>query len=468
MLVNYTRSVIKRASWLYILIAGLIVFSSCHKRPVPVKEPVSLHVFTGNKLVVSVDYNFSDYYQQSGMSMGYQYELLEAMAKNLGYEIEWVINRSVSESIGMLLDGSVDLVASGIFSPDFSEKLSISHPLTHNRQVLLQRKGESEEDIFSTYDYAGKLVLVKSGSSISNFIKDIAPGISVKYADTLTLSDGIKALESCEADFMVCDEYTAAAIMAGNNKLEINPHIQYNNAYHAWLFRSEDKALTDMLNEWMSEFRNTAEYALIYERYFNKRTLAYRIGLLYKYDKGVFTISPYDDIVQRFCDPLSMDWRFVSAVMFHESRFKPGLESGKGAFGLMQVLPSTASFFGITDTSPSSQILSGIRVLNYLDNKFKETISDNTERLKFVAASYNAGIAHVMDARRIADAFRLDNNVWNGSVGTCLLQKTKNHKFPSDLVMYGQCNASETNAFVHNVMYTYLHYVMASELSVKR
>ena len=468
MLNNYIRSVIKRASWLYILVAGLIVFSSCQKRLVPVIEPVSLHVFTGNKLVVSVDYNFSDYYQQSGMPMGYQYDLLEVMAKNLGYEIEWVINRSVSESLDMLLDGKVDLVASGIFSPDYSDKLSISNPLTHNRQILLQRKGESGRDNCDPYNYTGKLVLVKLGSSISSFIEDIAPGISLKYADSLTLSDGIKALENYEADFMVCDEFTASAVIAVNNKLEINPHIQYDNAYHSWLFRSEDYALKDMLNEWMDEFRNTAEYALMYERYFNKRTLAYRTGLLHKYNNGTFTISPYDNIVQRYCTPLSMDWRYVSAVMFHESRFKPGLESGKGAFGLMQVLPSTASYFGVTDTSPSSQILSGIRVLNYLDNKFKETIFDSTERLKFVTAAYNAGIAHIIDARRIADAFRLDSNVWDSSVETCLLQKTKSHKFSSDLVMYGQCNASETNAFVHNVMDTYSHYVMASELSANR
>ena len=75
----------------------------------------------------------------------------------------------------------------------------------------------------------------------------------------------------------------------------------------------------------------------------------------------------------------------VLAVMTVESAGKADAVSGAGAQGLMQLMPDTASRFGVTDSLvPAQNIAGGVKYLNWLMGEF-----DNDPIL--VLAGYNAG-----------------------------------------------------------------------------
>jgi soluble lytic murein transglycosylase-like protein len=75
----------------------------------------------------------------------------------------------------------------------------------------------------------------------------------------------------------------------------------------------------------------------------------------------------------------------VLAVMTIESAGKADAVSGAGAQGLMQLMPATASRFGVTDSLVAAQnIAGGVKYLDWLMGKF-----DNDPIL--VLAGYNAG-----------------------------------------------------------------------------
>jgi soluble lytic murein transglycosylase-like protein len=82
----------------------------------------------------------------------------------------------------------------------------------------------------------------------------------------------------------------------------------------------------------------------------------------------------------------ALDPALVHAVIAVESDYNPAARSAKGAIGLMQVLPSTASRYGVSDpaSSPEANLRAGTRYLRYL-----MTLFDN--RLELVLAAYNAG-----------------------------------------------------------------------------
>ena len=82
----------------------------------------------------------------------------------------------------------------------------------------------------------------------------------------------------------------------------------------------------------------------------------------------------------------ALDPALVHALIYVESRYNPVARSPKGALGLMQVLPETASRYGVTDPgrSPEANLLAGTRYLIDLMELF-----DN--RLDLVLAAYNAG-----------------------------------------------------------------------------
>jgi hypothetical protein len=89
--------------------------------------------------------------------------------------------------------------------------------------------------------------------------------------------------------------------------------------------------------------------------------------------------------------------------MLEESRFDPNAVSWVGARGLMQVMPRTGRELGLEPLDdPEVSVLAGIRYMDWLRDRFPERLPVD-ERMWFSLASYNAGLGHVRDARRLAD-----------------------------------------------------------------
>lgn len=80
----------------------------------------------------------------------------------------------------------------------------------------------------------------------------------------------------------------------------------------------------------------------------------------------------------------------VEAIVAAESDFNPRAVSPKGARGLMQLMPQTASFYGVSDSfDPEENLTGGIRHLRDLLRYFGGDLSRSL-------AAYNAGAAAVV------------------------------------------------------------------------
>jgi transglycosylase-like protein with SLT domain len=81
---------------------------------------------------------------------------------------------------------------------------------------------------------------------------------------------------------------------------------------------------------------------------------------------------------------------FIRAIMQVESNFYSEAVSSKGAMGLMQLMPGTASAMGVSDAfNPRQNVLGGARFLRVLANHF------GGDLVRTIAA-YNAGEAAVL------------------------------------------------------------------------
>lgn len=98
----------------------------------------------------------------------------------------------------------------------------------------------------------------------------------------------------------------------------------------------------------------------------------------------------YDSIIYSYSNSYGVDYPLVKAVIRAESGYNPKAVSRKGAMGLMQLMPETASLFECENPfDPESNIRTGIKYLKYLINYFNGSI-------ELALAAYNAGPKNVI------------------------------------------------------------------------
>lgn len=105
--------------------------------------------------------------------------------------------------------------------------------------------------------------------------------------------------------------------------------------------------------------------------------------------------NQYDSLISEFSKKYQVDFALIKAMIRAESGFNPFAVSRKGAKGLMQLMPGTASRMNVSNIlNPRENIEGGVRYFKYLLSLF-----DNDIRLSL--AAYNAGENLVGELRSI-------------------------------------------------------------------
>ena len=136
---------------------------------------------------------------------------------------------------------------------------------------------------------------------------------------------------------------------------------------------------------------------------------------------------------------INWDWRLLAALVFHESRFDASQRSWAGAAGLMQLMPHTASNFGLnkrTVFDPEMNIEAGVQYIKSLNLSFRK-VENKDERIKFILAGYNCGPSHILDAMALAKKYWKNPQIWFGNVDYYLLKKSEPEFYNDKVVKYG-------------------------------
>ena len=108
---------------------------------------------------------------------------------------------------------------------------------------------------------------------------------------------------------------------------------------------------------------------------------------------GIVHFSDIRSLIVTSASRLRVDPALVEAIVAVESNFDPWAVSRRGAIGLMQLMPQTASHYGVSDPfDPQENLTGGIRHLRELLRRFSGD-------LLRVLAAYNAGETAVLKYR---------------------------------------------------------------------
>ena len=178
--------------------------------------------------------------------------------------------------------------------------------------------------------------------------------------------------------------------------------------------------------------------------------------------EGDYVISAYDNLIRSISEQEGHDWRLVSAIAFHESRFRSDLTSQQGARGMMQIMPSVARYFDVPVGScadPETNVWLANRLLSKIMERlgFTDGVASR-DRMSIVLAAYNGGLGHVLDARRLARRRGENPDSWE-VVARYLRLKADPAYYGDDAVRCGRFSGSrQTLAYVRDVMGRYDKY----------
>lgn len=462
-----------------LLLSFLALFISCQEttEEIPVVEASKRlqEIEKRGKLKVLIDNSSSSYFIYKGQPMGFEYDLLQRYADHLGTQLEIELIPSIDSMVKLLNSGSFDLVAANLTVTRQRKRiLSFTEPFLFTRQVLVQRLPEQHWKM--TYEQVENK-LVRNPIKLADDTVHVLPGtayrsrlenLSDEIGENIVLLDPGEEYNS-ESLVRLVSEGVIKYTVADENMARINkkyyPNIDIRTAISfpqqiAWaVSKTGSDDLLNHLNEWIRSFKKSKEYASLEVKYFKART-ALSKKVMAEFSSTQNKLSPYDELIKANAERLGWDWRLLAAQVYQESQFDPEAESWNGAKGLMQLIESTAKAYG-ADTSitdPALNLMAGTNYLIWLNEHWEKKIEDPEERTKFILASFNVGLGHILDAQALTRKFDGDPNVWDGEVAEYLLKKSLSSYYTDEVVKHGYCRGSEPVKYVRKILDRYHHY----------
>ena len=396
-------------------------------------------------------FHAADYFVYKGVPIGFQYEMLRELEKGIGrkvnIQIETDAGKIKKELFGDNYDVIVmDFIHSGFLLPlfEFSLPHSYSHP------VLVSGKSIDTTNlntILVSSDFAAKLFFDKD-SPYFDFL--------IQRDNKYSTEELFEKVDNGEIRYLICDYNQAITLVPFYTNVQIlekaGPQFE-----RRWLLNKSNVQLNEDITHWLLDFKKTTKYRWLLRKYFSVSSPLIYASFVKK-EKG--DISKFDPVIKRYAQKYGFDWRFIASIIYQETKFNSGLVGKGGSHGLMQLMPATMEYYGISEEDDDeANIRAGIQHLNSVRISFDD-IEDEEEKLHFVAASYNAGRGHIFDAQRLCAKHGEDFHIWK-NVSKYLKMKSQREVVADTLVKSGYFPGAHTVKYTQQVMERYAAYKIA-------
>jgi len=421
------------------------------------------------KLIALTDYNSTSYFIYRGSPMGYQYELLLALSKKLEVDLEIIVSNDLDNAFKKLNELECDIVAINLaITQERKKQVTFTDPICFTKQVLVQKKPFNWEKmtdnaienklIRNQLDLAGKTVHIMKNSAfisrLQHLADEIGDSIRIVEVDDYEVEQLITLVDNGEIEYTVANEDVAQLNQTYFPAIDVQTAISFPQN-QAWAVNGNNIELLKEVNAWIRTIYGSGFEAVIFNKYFKDMKATLRNESPYISLNGN-KISEFDTYIKRYSKTINWDWRLLASLIYQESRFNSDCKAWSGAYGLMQLMPSTAKSFGASiNSTPEASIRAGVQFISWIDTQLKADIKDDEERKKFILAAYNVGLGHVLDARRLAEANGKNPNVWTDNVDYFLLNKSNPKYYNPELVKSGYCRGIETYNYVKEVLARY-------------
>ncbi len=229
-----------------------------------------LKLMTPGKLVVGMNLQFKPemYLDDAGKPAGYDVDLLNALAKNLGVTLD-IQNLDFNGLIPGLQSKKFDIVSVGLTATDERKKaIDFSREYVPYTSVLAVKQDDNSKAEVGTYDKAGTIVTALQGSSGEKLAKETFPKATVNgFPDQ---NAALLEVATGRAQASVLEDYILAQFQKANpNKLKVAALPKpLALGYGSWGVQKGNTGLVNALDSFLCQAQTDGTLADLYKKDF--------------------------------------------------------------------------------------------------------------------------------------------------------------------------------------------------------
>ena len=406
------------------------------------------------------------YFQDRSGETGFEYELVKRFADNLGVKLQIETADNLDDLFKRLNqpNGPV-LAAAGLVASDGRKiQAKFSQPYLEVTPQVIYRNGQPRPS--RPEDLVGKRILVLQGSSHAEQLAQLKatyPQLQYEESSAVEVVDLLRMVDEGQIDLTLVDSNE----LAMNQVYFPNVRVAFDlgdSRNLGWAMApGADDSLRVEVDHFLALVEENGSLQRLKDRYYGHVDVLGYVGA-YTFAKHLQQRLPrYEQFFKQSAEKHKVDWRLLAAIGYQESLWQPDATSKTGVRGLMMLTQNTAQAMGVANRLDARQsIQGGGKYLALIHSGLAEELEE-PDRTWFALAAYNIGIAHLGDARKLAQAEGLNPNKWL-DVQKMLPRLAQKQWYSK--TRYGYARGGETVHFVRNIRryYDILNWVTQPQL----
>ncbi len=426
----------------------------------PPDNPILTQIKHDGELKVAIKKGITTYYKRpDGKKAGFEYEFAKHFAAELGVKLHIVQTNSHTNSLNKVIDNTVHFAAGLVVTKDRQSKVRFTpHYQSITQQLIYRNNVRKPPTNLKSFNYGHKLNIISEPHKIKALqtLQQEHPQLNWQEYSNINSNELAKKVWNKEIKYAIFDSNIFMRMRLFYPDLKIGFTFP-NQQYLAWAFPySDDNSLYLAAIQFINKLQKNGILTELVEKYYgytdNVKNFSYlHIRNFLKHVKERLPL--YQKYFESMAQKYNLDWRLLAAIGYQESKWNPKAVSGTGVKGIMMLTKMTAKEVGVKDrTDPFESIQGGTKYFVNLKQRIAKKITKPKDHVWFTLASYNIGIGHVQDARKITLELGDNPNLWR-DVKKHLTKLTQPEWYKK--TKYGYARGHESIEFVENIRMFY-------------
>ena len=397
----------------FIVLIFFLLLTACGqpRKPLP---PVQ----QSRELVVVTYNNPATYYVNGNNEFaGLEYDLVRLFERDLGpdVKIKFLVVGGVDEVIPALLKGKAHLAAAGLDMTRLRNHLVRFGPSYQRVQPQVVVNREKNSGLRKVSDLAGKSLEVAAGSSDAEHLAEIAAQLpELRWSETrgAGADELLEKVAEGTLDATIANSQLVSMVQNYYPNLEVSFDFGLPEEL-AWAFpKTGEEWLYRKAQSFFARIQKDGTLRNLLDRYYGHSERLNEMDVTNFLIRTRTVLPQYLRLFKQAQESSGVDWRLLAAISYQESHWDTYSTSPTNVRGLMMLTEDTADRLGVTDRlDPKQSIPAGARYLLLLKDNIPSRIPE-PDRTWLALAAYNIGIAHLEDARVLAERLNLNPDAW--------------------------------------------------------